>query len=556
MQVTEIKISEIATSALNPRKTFDEDSLAELAQSIKENGLIQPVTLRPIDGAGEAKYEIVCGERRYRAVQSLGQETIQAVVKELDDRQAFACMVIENLQRKDIDPLEEAQALKHLNTKGEVPIKEIAKLLGKSASYVFNRIQLNNISDEFVKLWRDGILGLGHLQEISKLTFAQQKDLHAECFKPQHIEQWSFRTLKMPVLKEWIDNYVMGTLSSARFDPKDETYSYCKACEGCRFCTTTYPSRFKDEPARCMNIVNYKFKNMEAVLRQAKESNAMVVYAGEVDDKSGIMDAARARHIDVQPIGQREYVPVPSKENYGKKSSDDKDGYIQKVASYERMLKIFNDNVEAGNIVKVFEISNGGILTGVDKYLYNVQRDKAGRPNKEQADINEQLRTEQAGLSGLSDDRKEYRVESQRAYLASEEYAKPTGEFAADEESIFLALLATRLPAGSRASVGLDEFAFNNIDVALERVTENKIPIMREFIRAMLADKQVCYSEYFSTLLAKFISETVPAKAAEIDQLTQSVFDKKQAEYESRIADLEAKLKIAQAENGKDEPAA
>ena len=97
MQVNEIKLSEIATSALNPRKTFDETELNELAQSIEANGLIQPVTVRKINGEDGKKYEIVCGERRFRAVTLLGKETIQAVVKDLDDKQAFACMVIENL---------------------------------------------------------------------------------------------------------------------------------------------------------------------------------------------------------------------------------------------------------------------------------------------------------------------------------------------------------------------------------------------------------------------------------------------------------------------------
>lgn len=170
MQVNEIKLSEIATSALNPRKTFDETELNELAQSIEANGLIQPVTVRKINGEDGKKYEIVCGERRFRAVTLLGKETIQAVVKDLDDKQAFACMVIENLQRKDIDPMEEAQALKYLYNKGAVSVKEIAKMLGKSQSFVVNRIQLNNIIPEFVAFLKEGVLNLVHLH----LTFEKE----------------------------------------------------------------------------------------------------------------------------------------------------------------------------------------------------------------------------------------------------------------------------------------------------------------------------------------------------------------------------------------------
>ena len=203
-QVRDIKLAEITTSALNPRKTFDQTEIEELAQSIKENGLINAITLRKIKGDDGIKYEVVCGERRYRAVQFLGLETIQAVVKELDDKQAFACMVIENLQRKDIDPLEEASAIRYLYKESEVPVKEIAKIIGKSMSFVVGRIQLNNIIEEFVKLLRENTLNLTHLTEIAKLTKEQQHTLFESCFQPANIERWNFKTLSVEKVKEWI----------------------------------------------------------------------------------------------------------------------------------------------------------------------------------------------------------------------------------------------------------------------------------------------------------------------------------------------------------------
>ena len=181
MQVRNIPMSEIVPSALNPRKTFDQEELEELAQSIKENGLVQPITLRKLGNKKDSKYEIVCGERRFRASQIIGADSIQAIVKDLNDKQAFACMIIENLQRKNIDPMEEAAALHHLYTEGSMTVSEMAKMLGKSTSFVSGRIQLNNTIEPFVQLMRDGILVLTHLLDICKLPKEQQEILYESC---------------------------------------------------------------------------------------------------------------------------------------------------------------------------------------------------------------------------------------------------------------------------------------------------------------------------------------------------------------------------------------
>ena len=353
-QTKEIKLTEIATSPLNPRKTFDEVAIKELAQSIEQNGLIQAITLRKKKGENGEKYEIVCGECRYRAHVLLGRETIEAVVKDLDDKQAFACMVIENLHRKDIDPMEEASALKYLYSEAKVPVKEIAKMLGKSGSFVTNRIQLNNIVSDFVELMRDGTLNLNHLLEISKLTHDQQRVLMESCFQPANIERWTFKTLKLEMLKEWIDEHVMGTLSAARFDFADDTFSTCKACKDCKFNTARYPNRFKDtDNPRCMKVELFRAKNQEAVLRQAKELGLPMVYIGTPDENKGIVAAAQEMLLYPQPRGTREYLvePVAPSED----SFTDPERYKKRLANYERVRGVFDENIEAGLVIKVLK---------------------------------------------------------------------------------------------------------------------------------------------------------------------------------------------------------
>lgn len=551
MQVKEIKLSEIAPSALNPRKTFDESELKELAQSIEANGLIQPVTLRKYTGEDGKKYEIVCGERRFRAVSLLGKDTIQAVVKELDDKQAFACMVIENLQRKDIDPMEEAQALKHLFNKGAVSVKEIAKMLGKSQSFVVNRIQLNNILPEFVQLMRDGLLNLVHLQVISNLRKDQQKMLYELRFQLSHIERWEGKIPKVDVLKSWIDESVMGLLSSAHFNPTDETFTTCKektgslSCKGCKFCTATFPTRFKEtDNPRCMNIELYRLKNQEAVLRKAKESGLPLVYAGSKEDNATILEAANAMLLYPQPLGNREYLVEPEepvRENFA-----DEEKYNTRYQSYERVRGVFDDNIKAGMVVRVFEVSYHGNISGEMKYLYNVTSNDNGDADSVQVFQANQLTEVRTKLRTLEEKKQEERVERQRAFIESTtDYIQKTENVDDTEENVFLALLATRLPAQFRSSIGLDFDTVVDVRESFDKLTANKSAIMREFIRTMLSDKQVCYSRSYASLLDIIINHSYSNDVAEIDSNLTAEYEKKCKGYEQTIAQLEEDLRKA-----------
>lgn len=553
MQVKEIKLSEIAPSVLNPRKTFDEAELKELAQSIEANGLIQPVTIRKYSGEDGKQYEIVCGERRFRAVSLLGWDTIQAVVKDLDDKQAFACMVIENLQRKDIDPMEEAQALRHLFNKGEVSVKEIAKMLGKSQSFVVNRIQLNNILPEFVQLMRDGLLNLVHLQVISNLRKDQQKMLYELRFQASHIERWEGKIPKVDVLKSWIDESVMGLLSSAHFNPEDETFTTCKekagclSCKGCKFCTATFPTRFKEtDNPRCMNIELYRLKNQEAVLRQAKESGLPLVYAGSKEDNAAIIEVANAMLLYPQPLGNREYLVEP--EEPVRENFSDEEKFNTRYQSYERVRGVFDDNIKAGMVVKVFEVAYHGNISGEMKYLYNVVANDNGDANQVQLAQANRLTELRTKLRTVEEKKQEDRVERQRVFIESNtDYNQKVEEVDDFEENVFLALLASRLPAQFRSTIGLDFDTAVDVKESFVRLTANKSAIMREFIRTMLSDKQVCYSQSFASLLDLTLNHSYSSDVVKIDSDLTAEYEKKCQEYQKTIAKLEEDLKSAKA---------
>lgn len=540
-QVKDIKIAEIRTSILNPRKTFDQTEIEELAQSISENGLIQAITVRKIKPEDGIKYEVVCGERRYRAVKFLGNETIQAVVKELDDKQAFACMVIENLQRKDIDPLEEAAAIRYLYKESEVPIKEIAKIIGKSQSFVVNRIQLNNISNDFVALLREGIVNLSHLQEIAKLTKEQQATLLASCFQPAQIERWSIKTLSLDTLKDWIDEHVMCHIVTAKFDPEDDTYKACKACTGCKY-NTASRSTYKDsDNPRCMKQELFRAKNQEAILRQAKSLGFPVVYVGTAEENKEIIVAAQEFQLYPQPLGKREYLVEPTPPAEDSDPTDKR--YIKRLANYERVRAVFEDNINAGIVIKAFEVSYNGILSGEVKYLFNLQADEVGHIDETDAVKAEQLSMYKTELRATDEAKQVERVERQRAFMECAAYSAKPDDWDNTEESIFLALLVSRLSQEFRKSIGMDYESALDITSAFDKLAANKNAIMREFIRTMLSDKSVGYSSSFASLLDLAMRHSFGSDVDAIDTKLAEDYNQKCKDYEARIAELEQELR-------------
>lgn len=157
-----LSISEIVRNPNQPRKTFDEEKLAELADSIRQNGVLQPILVRR---KGQ-KYEIVAGERRYQASKLAGLNEIPAVVREIDDDKVFQLALIENLQRSDLSPIEEAKGYKQLLTSRSLTQEELAKILSKSRSAIANTLRLMDLPVEVQHMMEQGLLTAGHARSI------------------------------------------------------------------------------------------------------------------------------------------------------------------------------------------------------------------------------------------------------------------------------------------------------------------------------------------------------------------------------------------------------
>ena len=179
--VLELGIDELQPGRYQPRLQLREESLAELAESIREQGVLQPLIVRvvpPSHAGSESKtYEIVAGERRWRAARLAGLTTVPVLVRELTDQSALAVALIENLQREDLNPIDQARSMLQLIKEFDLTHDEIAKALGRSRASVTNFLRLLDLADDVKEALVSGSIDMGHARALLPLDHAQQVEL-------------------------------------------------------------------------------------------------------------------------------------------------------------------------------------------------------------------------------------------------------------------------------------------------------------------------------------------------------------------------------------------
>ena len=173
-----VRLSEIEPNRSQPRKNFDESSIAALADSIREHGMLQPVLVRPMPNGG---YQLVAGERRWRAARMVGMDEIPVVIRDFSDLETAQIALIENLQRENLNPIEEAMGYRRLQDDFGMKQEEIARIVGRSRSAVANSIRLLRLPDEVQDLLIDGSLSAGHARAL--LGFANEEQMIAAANK-------------------------------------------------------------------------------------------------------------------------------------------------------------------------------------------------------------------------------------------------------------------------------------------------------------------------------------------------------------------------------------
>ena len=168
----ELKINDIDPNRTQPRKDFDDEALQALAESIQEHGVLQPILVRPLFMGG---YQIIAGERRWRAARMAGLTTIPAVIRDMDDEAVMEAALIENLQREDLNPMEEAMGYNNLILNYGMTQEEVAKTIGKSRPAIANSLRLLSLPEEIIDMLTKGELSAGHGKALLSFKTSEEQ---------------------------------------------------------------------------------------------------------------------------------------------------------------------------------------------------------------------------------------------------------------------------------------------------------------------------------------------------------------------------------------------
>jgi ParB family chromosome partitioning protein len=171
IQKNQLPVSDLIPNKYQPRKNFDETILKDLTNSIKERGIIQPIIVRKSDNEN-SKFEIIAGERRWLAAQRAGIHTVPVVITDVDDLKSLEFAIVENVQRHDLNPLEEAQGYKRLIDEFSYDQEKVSKFIGKSRSYITNSLRILTLPDDVIKLIESNKLSTGHAKILVGLNNA------------------------------------------------------------------------------------------------------------------------------------------------------------------------------------------------------------------------------------------------------------------------------------------------------------------------------------------------------------------------------------------------
>jgi ParB family chromosome partitioning protein len=293
-----LPVISLTESPANPRQVFDEPSLNELAESIRAQGILSPLVVRP---KGQHTYEIVAGARRYRAAQMAGLEYVPVRIAELSDAQAVEVSIVENLQRRDVHPLAEAQGIRALLNLEEpkYSIEQISAKLGKKPTYIAAHLKLTELAPAVAEAFAKDEIGVGHALLLAKLQPHEQQEALAACWQESYANGSKSKRILLPVrhLQQWIEHNILLELAAAPF-PKDETQLVPEAgsCLECPKRTGHNTLLFADiganQPDSCSDPKCYQAK-VEAFVKQTVAAKPKLVqistaYGKPSDDSAAV----------------------------------------------------------------------------------------------------------------------------------------------------------------------------------------------------------------------------------------------------------------------------
>jgi ParB family chromosome partitioning protein len=526
----------IKESTLNPRKTFDIDAIKELAESIAKQGLLQPITVRPFpemkieipkEMKGKLCYQIVCGARRYRAAQYAGLDEIPCIVREMTDEEAFDAMITENLQRKDVEPMDEARAFYELHKRG-TSFEELAARFGKSISFIRHRIKLNDLVPELAELLEKKELQISHAQELCKLTVEHQTTLFNDKYSEsaQSYYKWNDKSIKD------IKNYIESDfrrLDKEIFDKSD--------CENCEFRCGANALFAEYSENKCTNpdcfdekvkqhyliLIDEKVSEGYLLVKQDNIHTSMQIVCKNLEESGLSIIERNYKNSDWEHI-----VEMPERDE-----DDTDEEWDEAMQDYNNDLAEQNERLENG-YQKAVQIEYSGVGIILVKFKEN-----SSSETPEEVIINNQLKELQSKDKRNAEIKIEKIIEDERKLMSESDYITYTFPTTDITETAMMACMLHYADYNTRNEIrdGFNEELsyFENVKLSNFQI-KNKI--IRSFIQRTITGGDVTYSKDVQSILQAISKEAYPDEAIKIELKHEDAYLKKKENIDKQIKEL------------------
>ena len=533
----------IEPSNYNARKTFDANALKELAQSISVHGLIQPITVRRKGEKGE-HYEIICGERRFRACRLLNLAEIPCIIREATDQQAYDLSIIENLQRKDVPPMEAAEAYKRLIDTKRYDIASFAVQYGKSEKHIYQMLKLCDLITGIANLVSMGKLTASAGIVVSKYDKKIQEDMLNNRFGKDGTGEWCH--ISANVLEGRIRNCYTNDLNSYHFDKAK--------CLKCAHNSTNF-DLFADGSScgKCTNKKCLSDKQTAYLVEQAQAvalADPKLVFVGEQyshdNEATQIIKKGGYEFKNVQTYNLTSYPTAPTAPkatDYKKTEDFDKaqERYGKEQEKHTKRTAQLDELKEQGKIRVYAKIDNS------DVRLY--YKEVTTKDTKTNAQLITDLTAKRERNSEIANEKT---AEDLREVLRTEQI--PQSAFTADEETAMYFFMLSKLRRHNYKAVGLKENDYyrlsdeRKLKIAQSLTEEQKTIVRRDYLYSHLTNGTNTVSDTKGGMMLAFSKQHLPEKTEAVVNARQEEYGKKNARLDERIAGLKETEKRAKAD--------
>lgn len=539
--IVSVALADIQPSNYNPRRNFDEKSLAELADSIRQQGVLQAIGVRPI---AENRFEIVFGERRYRASQIAGLEEIPAVILDISDETAEEMAVTENLQRKDVTPIEEANAYQKLIESGRHDVQSLAVQFGKNESYIRTRLKFVSLIPEIARLLEQDELTISVATEICRYGEDIQHDIYEKHLKEGLLYN-SWRGMKASEVAKNIERSYTTDLKRYFFDK-----TVCLSCPH----NTNNMMLFCEEGScgncanrKCLEEMNASYLAEKAVQLMEQRPLALLCRdfygCNEKVVEQLVASGFEVEKLSVRPADYLEEPEAPDMEDY-----ENTEEYAEAYKEYEKELSEYkeecedvNRRSEAGEITLYVTIGHNDISLC---YVENAQvQAVAGEAKDAVVSSIEKLEKQDKRNKEIA---QEKTVEDTKKQILEVDMTET--KFGADEDRMIYFFMLPFLRREHFEAMGIeakDTYYYLNdedkMNIIANLTAKQKAIIRRDFLISNF--KNASGSNATASLLLDFAKKHMPDQLADIQNGHNEVYEKRHLRIEEKIAVLSVQEK-------------